>query len=261
MNAVGSHAGQSEVDPARLAAAISRIEAGHAALAAHVEAERLRLYRLFLQATVAAASPLVIDLAGHAGTTLRAIASALPVPCGWRSTRVYGRLKAGGGPRPAAGSATLPNLSRSVRRLARAGKVVRGFFEEGGELGFTPDGSVLQVFARLGPCLLQTFGGTSLLLMPEPLPETMLRGLIGQPVDLLVAHPVLEGRGYPISLAFNSKADRAGVVRFRTGLLPIALPWATEFDSAMEGGHKRRRLGAPRRSAARRRPPTRRAED
>lgn len=197
----------------------------------------LRLYRLWLQATILHVSPLAIDLAAHGGFTIEGVARELDVPPGWT-------------PQCCATTATLGMAGQShascFRRGARGifvrtgAAVMRGPTDAAGMLGFYPRDRALDVVSCFGPTVLYTSGLSAHLWTPERLPEIVLAGLVGKPIDAVAPHPVLDGRGYLIRKVRDRPGDGGTMLSFRPGLLPLRLPWAGDLTQVVERRSRRR---------------------
>lgn len=202
--------------------------------------ERNRLYRLHLQTTVTKVSQLATDLAGHSGLTLGDVADRLPLPGAWPWRIGEGRLMVTSRRWRPIGSAVRlkggvsSSALRSWPRLGPFAANIRPYGDDDGELAFVAVDDVLEAVARLGSCIVQTFRGSGRLLLPEMLPETLVVTLPGQPLDDLVQHSVLCGRGYVITDVEKAEYDQAHVVTFTNGLRPHSMPWAQLIDQEIE---------------------------
>jgi hypothetical protein len=201
--------------------------------------ERLRLYRLHLQATLGVISPVAFALALDGGFAIDQVARRLTVPKGWPW--------AGGVPSQSKGaSARWMSLGRlAVRssvvgadlrlsaRLRRDGVLMRDSHHPAGELGYVVFGDELEAIARLGDCMLHTRRGVCRLLLPASLPDTITTSLIGRPIGDMVEHPVLADRRYRILLIQDQRGGGSSVVTFATPMLPLELPWAADLAEAI----------------------------
>ena len=218
------------------AAAVEAVDAAVASFLENEERERIRLYRLCLQATIKAVSPVAQDLAAHGGMAIGGIVRELPVPATWPWTPIRERRPSeawdwsAGPAKNGIGSTSF----RIARRLARRGILVRDAQHPLGELGFSPEGSVLEAVARLGPCFMDTLGPRARLHLPHRMPETLLTAMVDRQVDAIVDHPVLNGRGYVVGSAEHDEYRDGTVLEFGTGLLPLQLPWADLLDAEVQ---------------------------
>ncbi|MES3150867.1 hypothetical protein [Sphingomonas faeni] len=202
--------------------------------------ERNRLYRLHLQTTVNKVSQLATDLAGHGGLTLCDVAHRLPLPDAWPWRIGEGRIMVTSRRWRPIGSAVRlkggvsSSGLRSWPRLGPFAANIRPYGDDNGELAFAAVDDVLEAVARLGSCIVQTFRGSGRLLLSETLPETFVVTLPGRPLDELVQHPVLSGRGYVIVDVEKAEYDQAHVVTFTNELRPYTMPWAQLIDQEIE---------------------------
>ena len=191
--------------------------------------ERMRLFRLHLQAHVSSISPLAIDLAAYCGLTLDAVAALLTPPARWPSadgTHVPTMRPQDWAFYDAAQFCYAHALTGANGRALRAGSLISNVrSDERAEVGYAAIGSLLEVVAQVGPCMLVTHAGAAVARIAGELPETLVRGLPGHHLDELVEHPVLSGRGYVIESVRTDPNGSSQVIRFRTGTLPHAMPW------------------------------------
>lgn len=200
-----------------------------------LEAERLRLYRALLQGTVLRVSPLTLDLIAQAGSSVAVVAEALPVPGEWPWTPLRYRTASALLRSPKGFGPSNHGPSR-FHKLATAGVMLRDRHHPLGELGFWTSRTALEAVACPGGCVLQTDGYRARLHLPSPMPDTLLAALPGRPLEQLVSHPVLDGRGYVVERISEGEHGDGPVVGFATGLLPLELPWAEARGELAGGG-------------------------
>lgn len=206
--------------------------------ASHTEEERLRLFRLHLQLTVSRVSPLAVDLLAYAGTSLAEASAGLVPPPTWPRALLKAHDDGfdadpwSGGRR----SVTVNGSSlRRAIRLAMLNPPRRPIGTVGNDLSLMAVGDRIEVTAALAGCRLQTYGGMASLLLAQTLPETIVAAAPGRPIDALIAHPVFDGRGYPVYDVRDGHGP-GHAVTFRTGMLPWRMPWGDEL--AVELGRR-----------------------
>ena len=218
----------------------SAVEAAIACFMVFEEHERLRLYRLHLQASVSRISPVALDLAAQGGFGIDQIARRLRVPKGWPWPGGVAPLSCGIGVnwlslgRKALRRSFVGSDRRFAARLDRDGVLMRGCEDPAGELGFLVSGDELQAVARLGECILHTRRGSCSVLLPRRLPETIQCALIGRPIGDMIGHPVLSGRRYRILSVQDRGTASGSVVVFATATRPLELPWGMELHAELE---------------------------
>ena len=209
----------------------SAVAVGIADFLVRTELERLRLFRLHLQATVDRISPLLVDLAAMEQIDLdRAFQLMLP-PQDWPwrplqpeiPPRVHhyqlrkGWAVAGTPPR---------NSARFRRSFANPGLVIRDVEHPRGRFAIRPCGRVMGFTAGIGQCLLSAFGNSAMLKLSERLPETLVTAMPGRPLDQLVDHPAFAGRGYRVVRVEPDLGDHMPVLIFRAPLVPLHMSWS-----------------------------------
>lgn len=203
------------------------------------EVERIRLYRLKLQITVGRVSPLAVDLAAHAGFQLDVVSCRLRPPPSWpwSALTARGDRMANRRWRPIGTSTGIKGMNASVPgawpRLAHGAALMLPASDRRGELAYVVSGNVLEAVTRMGDCILQTDQGIARVLLDDRLPETLVAALPGRSLDDLFDHPVLTGRGYVIERVRQPEPSAAHVVTFRTGLLPLSMPWGADLDAEL----------------------------
>ncbi len=84
-------------------------------------------------------------------------------------------------------------------------------------------GRCLDVTLRGNACALSTAAGMAKIRMPGELPHTVAAAAVHRPLDDLLDHPLLRGRGF---VARNvSCLSGETTVEFEVGLLPLETPW------------------------------------
>lgn len=184
--------------------------------------ERLRLFRLYLQMTVTRVSPIVVDLAAFVGSDFATIAEDLAPPRSWPellvvrgSADVRSGDASSGLPRMRLASsvlnaASLRSRRPSGRRAANASLLVAA-------------GTIDTRLVARG-CAIRTRGEVADILLPTAVPDTVVAALPGRPIDVLLSHPLLDGRGYVVKRARSGTVTPL-VVTICTGTLPACLPW------------------------------------
>jgi len=195
------------------------------------EKERLDLFRLHLHATVRSASPLLLDLATHQGIDLQRASGLVRPPRDWpwRPIEDHPSVPLS---RSLQRKATLGGSTSAVSRafehaFAIPGVVIRGVAHPAGRFGIRPTAAVLGFTAAVGPCLLSAFGASATLKFGDPMPEALMLSMPGRPIDNVVHHPILEGRGYVIRRTFVDPIDGAPVIEFRARPVAFEMPLGT----------------------------------
>lgn len=219
---------------------LAAVEAAEERFRSVQERARLDLYRLRLQATVTAVSPLTRDLVDRAGGSLEALAEQLRPTRdraagmshlhGTRDPLIPG-AKGRVAPRPGAVRASDQRISR---RIWREGVVVPTAAGTLDRFGIVPDKDVLECAGWLGPCWFCTERHVAHVLID--LPETLVAIVPGREIGEIVDHPVLIGRPYRVRRAVALGEAAGFALSFETGLSGHRMPWAEELASEMERG-------------------------
>lgn len=192
--------------------------------------ERLsELFRNYVGATVCAVSPLVVAACRIEGLDLDATVGLLRYEDGRR------QWLGGPAPLPASILRRLPDPGTDllrphevVRRFQRCGVVIREDGEGAGALGFRVGATCLEIGMRTAAMGLSTREGRAVLTLRYPLPETIRIAVRGRRLDEVVDFPLVNGRGYVITGAFQ----RPGIgtaLAFRAEPLPWRMPWARRW--------------------------------
>jgi hypothetical protein len=201
------------------------------------EAERLRLYRLHLQATIRRVSPLISDSAAFAGSRLRVLVEDLSPPPSWpwrmAGTPFHNPFRAAKCSANGPASLTRPGV---LRKAGAKNWLTRSFNGMRGELSLVVEGGSLEAFVSLGTAYMQTHAGVASVMLPDPLPETVAAALPGRLLEELVQHPIIDGRGYVVDQVHPPTHWPGHVVIFRTGLLPFDMPWGDALAAELGDG-------------------------
>ncbi|AGH50180.1 hypothetical protein G432_12295 [Sphingomonas sp. MM-1] len=84
-------------------------------------------------------------------------------------------------------------------------------------------GSSLDIVLRAGGVELATYAGVARLQVDDRLPDTVLSACEGRPLDQIVDHPLLRGRGYVVDGAYQARD--ASVLTFDVGRRSLEMPW------------------------------------
>ena len=227
----------SAVDPKALAA----VEAAEARFLAAQELERLRLFRLHLQATVTEVSPLTADLIRHQGSDLASLADQLrPVV-----ERIPGMLHLPALRRYLVAETKGRRLAkdpvrvrqsdlRMSRRIAREGVILPSREGSRDRLGVVPIDGVLECAGWIGDSWFCTEREIAHLLVD--LPDTIAAAPSGRVVGDLIGHPALAGRPYRVRRVVFLGEGPGVVVTFHTGLMKHHMPWADQLAEEMRRG-------------------------
>ena len=219
-------------------ASASAVAVGIADFLVRTETERLRLFRLHLGATVIRVSPLLLTLAAVEHVSIEeAVARILP-PQDWPWRPLYdfppAVIRRAQQRKAWLGAVGQTEVARFRRTFADPGVVIRGADHRHGRFAVRPVGAVLGFTAAIGPGLLSAFGTTVLLKLPHGLPETLLDAIPGRPLDQIVHHAILVGRGYTASRVQPDLSDGLPVISFRVPLVDFRMPWLTSCGDPQE---------------------------
>ncbi len=200
--------------------------------------EALAVYRLDLQASIMAISPLTRDVANSLGVSLDEVAAMLrpfDPPASARRLIDRPRLHSARKGDPTVSPLGLMRASdlQISRRIAREG-VVLDIDGRYGRFGVVPDHGTLAAAGWLGNSWFCTAGGTAHLLLGGAMPETMIAAVPGRVIGAIVDHPVLTGLDYPVKRVVRLPDDAGLVISFETGLIPHEMPWARLLERAIE---------------------------
>lgn len=216
------------VDP-RLAA---RIKAEALLVEANYLSERLRIYRMRLQAEIRSVSPLARDLADAHGVGLGGVVDLLrsyPELQRCAELQPAGRPKLHpGGTHPSSRSRLKPFMRPSDLHVSRAvsskGIVLDGYSGRG-QLGFMVARGDLIAAGWLGECWFRTERERAHIVLRADVPDTLIAAAVGRSIGEIVAHPIFEGRDYPIVRAVRVEEGPAVAFTFHTGKVVFELPW------------------------------------
>ena len=189
-------------------------------------ARRIDAFRDELAATVRSASPFLAALLGEAGVD-RAV-EVLEPGRGWP---VYAGMGRGSG-----FSAAHHSLRRYYasdgrglgHRAPRSGERGRTAVLAGGsEVIVQVVNHSVEASLRLGGAHLETGFGLLRIELDQRLPDTLVAALSGRPVDAVVDHASLRGRGWTIAAVEEDEESFFGpVLLVATGASPYVVPWA-----------------------------------
>lgn len=216
------------IDP-RLAA---RINAEALLVEAAYRGERLRIYRMRLQAAIRSVSPLARDLADAHGVGLRGVVEQLR---SYADQQQCAELQPAGPPKQhsrgthRSGRLSLrpylrPSDQRVSRAVSRTGIVLDGQFGRG-QLGFMVARGDLVAAGWLGDCWFNTERDQAHIVLGSDVPETLISAAVGRSIGDIVAHPIFKGRDYPIVRAVRVDDGPAVAFTFHTGKVVFELPW------------------------------------
>lgn len=193
-------------------------------------AMRLAAFRSYLTDALRSMSVLVPDMLASGGTDVQAALQRMRPSRGWpgcaglpdyaaASFRVRPRIRAFGGK---TWSSTATRFDVDVLPL-RVGDAVMidGALADWVEVAVA--GRCLDVTLRGDACALSTAAGMARIRIPGELPDTVAAAAVRRPLDDLLDHPLLRGRGF---VARNvSCLSGETTVEFEVGLLPLETPW------------------------------------
>jgi hypothetical protein len=84
-------------------------------------------------------------------------------------------------------------------------------------------GMSMDIAIRVGSFELSTAAGMARIILPAGLPDTVIAACVGYRVDRVIDHPLLNGRRYVVTSAFQT--DDEVTIEFDVGLIPITTPW------------------------------------
>lgn len=205
--------------------------------------ERLRIFRMRLQANVLSVSPLVRDLADAHGIGLDALAELF---------RPYPELQRCATLTPTAVPRLYPCTSRREERsrghpwmrasdqrvsyaVSRKGVVIDA--QSGrGQLGFMVNRGDLVAAGWLGECWFHTEGDRAHLVARVEVPETLISAAVGRSIGQIVSHSILADRSYRVTRAVRIEDGPAVAFTFHTGKVPHELPWPELLHFRGQGG-------------------------
>lgn len=209
-----------------------QLQRGFARLRRDLVAGRLALFRDHIGRTVETVSPLLVRLCELEARGVDDLALRLRPDAEWQGW-LCGR-------KPASPSMSLSKMFDEqfgpgeeaarhwLERFAHGGLVVRDR-DEADARGGLPFGirvldGGLELGAFFGDARLRTHGAMGSITLPTELPETLIAALPGQPLDRLVAHPLLDGAGCVIEHVDDP--TRWGIrVVFALAPMPWKMPW------------------------------------
>lgn len=191
----------------------------------------LAAFREELVAIVRSASPFLVLLLQAAGLSLDDAAMLIAPPRGWPYRP---RLPCNNAADPTAArhivrhylAGLLPkHRVRCGDRVSRQGHKID--MADGSWLRIEVAGHSLEATARIGPVRFETRFGELRVEMDGELPGSLTIGCIGRPIEQVVDHPALRGRGWLIKGVEDAVLPFVGsVLVVPTGGVPYRLPWA-----------------------------------
>lgn len=213
------------------------------------EHQRLRLYRMFLQATVRSVSPLTLAFAEHFGIDLESGLGNLRPPLDWPRRPVPSAPLVVGCRIARAALRHVGPRAATTKSIMMRYAAMHGFVHHGpgtNLLLFDVDGAWLSVQGRIGECTLRVVKGRAFLTLPAGVPDTIVAAMAGRPVDALVDHPALRGRGWRVRRVIEGTSDVGPTIVFATGRQRYRMPWPELLrSSVVEGSLGRPRARAP----------------
>ena len=203
------------------------------------EAERLRLYRLHLQATVTRISPLTRDLATLATDGFEGVARGLRPSPSW-PWRLVELRDDGSRHRYAHRFRDMVAHHYSEWPYSRSARAAIPTASSARDRGpaenhrFFAVGAQVEVAGMVGACPLQTCGPLASIALPEPLPETIAVAVVGRTIDALVEHPALAGRGYVVESARRPSDGGGHIITFATNVVRCRMPWAHLLEAELK---------------------------
>lgn len=188
---------------------------------------RLAAFRRYHGETCRTASPLAFSLATHMGVDLDAVARKLEPngPAPW--------WLVGGSPDGSEGALgpdgkMQPPFGLVLDRFLFGGAVERWPDGGGDAFGVRVSPAGLEIGVLIDGLGLHTRAGLAELELPLSLPELTAVALVGKPLDAMIHHPALAGRGYLVEeVRDRARCDWSGiVVTFRAEPVPWTPPWA-----------------------------------
>lgn len=198
-----------------------------------VECMRLASFRNYLGATVHSMSAIVPDVLATVPDVLATAGSDV--------TSALQRIRPGHlWPMSTAPKATTSKMAQASRRgypirtigdarattyrsPSRAGDAVIADGAPGEWVEVAIVGDSLEVVLRSDGSELSTHAGFAHLRLAGSLPDTVLAACEGRPLDDVVDHPLLRGRGYVV--ARSSKLASASTLQFEVGRVALEMPW------------------------------------
>lgn len=200
---------------------------------AAVETMRRAMFRMHLMANVTTASQLLGVIEEVDGVDFQEAALAIPPPLGWP-----GRPLRAGAHHLGSGSQRgfTFTFDQMLRRHRRAGRIVSASAVSDDMIAVRVVGDGLELTAIDGGLRIETSRGLARIVVDGELPSVISVACKGRPIDALVSHRWLDGRGWPI-LAFDDLPERRTAILIGTGrddwrlpfeaTLPLAATWGS----------------------------------
>lgn len=211
------------------AANLRRLRAARAVARARTDAaEAVRraaladAFRAELGATVRVASPFLADLREVGERSIDAVAWDIAPAAGWPRRP---RLSGGGTGKGRGGRHALRRwFVGGVAGGAVQGVAVR--LDGGPVAEVLVAGHAVEVFVAIGAARFDTGSGTLRVRSGVALPETILAGVVGMPLDAVVDHAAVRGRGWTVASAGGGAGADGATLEAVTGVVPYRMPWA-----------------------------------
>ena len=188
------------------------------------ERARLKLYRMYLQASVTTMNRLASEFASASGDDAAAIARRLRPAADWPWMAMGGRAASTSW---IAAEALQHSSSRCITRYYSSKKVADGNAaqqDQPYDLRFRAVGCCLEVGGRLGRGILETKCDIASLEILDDLPLTIIASMPGRTMGELLDHPLFNGRDYVIQSAERAPWGTL-LITFYTGVVTVVLPW------------------------------------
>lgn len=183
-------------------------------------------FRTYVGTVIKAVSPLVLDACRMEGLELDTLLEGLRHDCPFRPW-LGGSPPMHGIGHGARRFVVLPTHHAMVAQFHRCGIVVREEVAPMGALGFPVGARCLEFAMKTQHARMSSANGLVRLQLARSIPETLCISLRGRPIEDVVDHPVLFGRGYTVMRVVPS--PHGGVcVLLRVGCVPWRMPWVAE---------------------------------
>jgi len=191
---------------------------------------RLAAFRGYLTDAVRSMSALVPELLAAAGTDVRSALQRLRPSRGWpgcagRSDHAAAAYRV----RPvvrAFGRKSWPQVAPRFDIHALPMRVGDAIVTDGALADWVEvavAGTCLDVTSRSDAYELSTAGGMARIRFPGELPEIVAATALRRPLDDLVDHPLVRGRGFVAGKVSCGSGET--ILEFKVGLLPLETPW------------------------------------
>lgn len=231
--------GQAEPDPptnrdwTRMRSARARARSFAAEIAERRDLALLRVFREEIGATVRSVSPFLVSILRVEDRSVDDVVAGISPAGGWpRRPRLRNPLAGPGGVAKHA-------LRYYVAGMAGGGGVAASLTDDchfydftlygGGLARVKVVGHSLEVAVVLGAVRLETRFGILRVRLDRRMPETLATACVGRPVEAVVDHVALRGRGWRITGIEEPRYALDGqVVCVATGSVSYRLPWARD---------------------------------